>query len=136
LQRVRHRTRLLGALLRSTQLRLHVLASGDVTYRSRYQNPGPGFDRAQADLDRKLRAILAQPVQLQPQSHRSYVRITGKITCPVPGMLRAKARRHQDLYLLSGQLVMPIAEHLFALRIGVDDPPLPIHDQHGIGSGI
>ena len=57
-------------LEQAAELVLGRLALGDVADRGGDQRALLGLERAQADLDRELAAVLAQREQLEPGAHR------------------------------------------------------------------
>src|SRR5260370_1343625 len=50
----------------TAELALGSLTFGDVANRTRHERALFGFERAQADLDRKFRAVFAKAVELEP----------------------------------------------------------------------
>src|SRR5260221_13766452 len=79
-----HRFRQLDVLF--LQRLLEALALGDVADRARHQRALLSLERAQADLDRELAAVLASPVELEAPAHRTHARI-GEEAVAMPGRL-------------------------------------------------
>jgi len=97
--------------------------------------PFLGLQRAQADLDRELAAVLAQAVQLQPCPHGAGAWF-GKKIAPVVGVPGAEALGHQQLDGLPQQLVAAPAEQFDRLGVDKDDAPLAVDDDHGVRRGL
>ena len=75
---------------------LEVLPIGDVSDRAGDEHPLLGLERTQADLDRKLGAVLAPSVQFEARAHRPCVRIAG-VALAVSDMDISKPIRDEDL---------------------------------------
>ena len=97
--------------------------------------PPSVLQRAQADLDRELGAVLAQPEQLEPDAHRARARLT-EVAGAVPGMSPAKALRDEQLDPLADQLVSCVAEEPLRLGVDQDDAAVPVDDDHRVGRGL
>ena len=107
----------------------------NVAYGCRNQRTLFGFQRAETDLDGKLRSVFAAAVQLQPFTHRAHSRLVEE-TRAVFRMLAAEPVRHENLDLLFEELFARIPEELLHLGIDQHDLPLSIHDDHRIRSGF
>src|SRR5579863_5874467 len=83
--------------------RLGDLAVRDVPDGARHEDSVLGFERAQANFDRELPAILSQSVEVQPRAHRARARV-----CEIPRAVArvsfAKALRHEKLDPLTQKL--------------------------------
>src|SRR5438445_371064 len=104
----------------------------NVADRAGDQHPLFGFQRAQADLDRDLRAVLAESKELEACPHRPYARIREEPR-PMAVVAPAEPLGHEDLDRASKQLLTLVAEEPFGLRVHEDDLPLAIDDHDGIG---
>lgn len=89
------------------------------------------FDRAQANLNGKLRAVLAQPVEIQPCAHRANARRL-LVVLAVRRMQTAKPLRHENFNVLTEQFRPNVAEELFGLGIDEHDLAAMIRDDHRI----
>ena len=95
-------------------------ALGDVANGARNQHAFLGLERAEADLDGELGAILAQRVQFHAGPHGPHPRI-GEKTRAVPRMVVPEAFRHQHLNGLPQQLFPRVSKQLLHLRVDQDD---------------
>src|SRR4030095_1606754 len=97
------------------------------------QRPDPdpfiALGETQADLDRKLRAVLSSTGKVEALPHRTDAG-RGRIPCPVSDVDVTKALGKQDFDVLFEQLAPAVAEHLLDLDVGVHDPPVAIDDQY------
>ena len=118
----------LGALL---QLARDPLALGHVADRARHHQPALGLERAEADLDRKLGAVLAQSVEVMARTHRARLRIA-HVVLLVLAMMLAEAVRDQVGDGLADQLLALVAEEVLGLGIDERDVAVPIDDHHRV----
>ena len=103
----------------------------DVADRAGDQHAVLGFQRAQADLHRNLRAVLAESMELQPGTHRPYARIREE-PGPVATVRRPVPLGHEDLYRIAQQVHALVTEEPLGLRVHQHDPPLAIDDHDGV----
>src|SRR6266481_1404848 len=114
---------------------LHLLALRDVADGARYQPAVLGLDRAQADFDRKLRAVLPAAVELQARAHGANLRRCKK-TGAMLRMLLTESLGYQDLDPFTQELVPRVPEERLRLRVDELDAALAIHDDHRIRCGF
>ena len=93
------------------------------------------MERGEADLGRELAAVLAPAGEVQADTHRTRPRI-GDVAGAMPPGGVAHALGEQELDGLVQQLVAAVPEELLGLRVDEHDPPLTIHPDDGVGSGI
>ena len=117
------------------ELRLGPLPFGDVADGGGEQHAGVGRQRRQADVDRKLVARLAQPVELEPGAHRPGAGV-GAVVVAVGGVGRPEALGEEALRRLPEQLVAGEAEHPLGLGVDEGDPALAADDHDGIGGSL
>ena len=91
-----------------------------------------GLERRERDLDRKLRAVLPAPAQLQVAAHRPRLRI-GDVTVAVLDMALADALREQQLDLLAEQLAAVVLEERLGLAVDEHDRSGGIDYDHRVG---
>ena len=113
------------------QCLLRLFALGDVADGARYEHALFGLQRAQTDLHRKLEAVLAQSIQLQPGAHRAKPGL-GEVLRAVSGMLAAKPQRQQHFHRPLEQLRARVAEQPLGLRIDQHNVAFVIHDHFGV----
>src|SRR5207247_1728506 len=71
---IHHHHRIGCGLEEAAELVLGLPAVGDVADRARDERALLGLERAQADLDRELGAVLSRPIELQARSHGADLR--------------------------------------------------------------
>jgi hypothetical protein len=113
------------------ELRLHLLAVGDVADRGGDQRRLLGLHRREADLGRELAAVLAAAEELEPSRHRPRLRLA-EVPGPAPRVHGAELLRHQDLDRLAQQLVAPVAEQLLGLMVDEVDDAVGVDDDHRV----
>jgi hypothetical protein len=86
------------------KLPLEALPVGDVTYRNHRESPPGGLQRAEADLDGNLAAVLVPRSALEASPD-------------LPGGDTAHAVRDQDLHRLAHQFLAAVAEQPLALPV-------------------
>ena len=93
--------------------------------------PPFGFKWAEVNLNRELRAILAQCIKLKACPHRPHARIAEKLIAEIrmPG---PEALRNQHLNRLAQQLRSRVSKLPFYLRIDKDDLSFSIHNHYGV----
>ena len=72
-----------------------LLALCDVANRARYERSAVGFQRAEADLDRKLRPVLPQAEQFETDAHASRPRFAKEVAA-VPRVRSAEPLGHEQ----------------------------------------
>src|SRR5712664_323886 len=102
-----------------------LLAVGDIANCRGDKHSIFGFERAQADLDRKLGAVLSQAVKIQVRTHGSGARIRIEAR-PTTWVVVAESLRHQEFHPLSNQFVARVAEQFLSLSIDQLDPTVAI----------
>ena len=117
------------------ELALEALALGDIPDRRDHEQPVVGLDRAEADLDRQLAAVLAEHEQLTAAAHRPGRRVGGKRRA-LPHMGGAEPLRQQPFHRLADQLtrVVPEALRRPAGSRRQSDPVIDYH--HRVGRGV
>ena len=104
-------------------------AFGDVADGARHQRARFRLERAEADLDGELRAVLAQAPQLDRCSGR-----------PAPGdsegMGLAEALRHERVHVPADDLVAGAAEEPLRLSVDELDRSLVVRDHHRVRCGL
>src|SRR5208337_64226 len=105
--RIDQLSKLLFAL---ADLFLGTLSVRDIANGAGNQHAPLGFERAEADLDRKLPSILMQTVQFQPRSHWPGAKVGNKRGA-VSRMFPPKPLRHQHFDFLSQYFTPLIAKH-------------------------
>ena len=103
--------------------------------RARHQHALGGLQRTQADLDRKLGAILAPAEQLERRPHPTGGR-SAKVARDVARMRRALARRDQHLDRAADHLVTRVAEQRLDLTVDERDRAVLADDDHRVGGGL
>ena len=117
------------------QLLFETLARRDVADGARDHRLRAVLDRAEADLYRKLRTVLAHAEQLEIGAHRPHARILGELPAVLDVGIH-QATGDERLHGLTDQLLGPIAKELYGLRVHEHDAAVRIYHHHGIGSGL
>src|SRR5687767_5879581 len=99
---------------------LEAFALSDVADRARDERALLRLQRAQADFNRELRAILTQSKELEARSHGARVRLH-EIAGSMLRMRATKAQRHEQFHPLADQLLPSVAKELFRLCIDQED---------------
>ena len=107
-------------------------ALAHIADRRRDQEPFARLQRAQADLDRELAAIAAQPAQLQARAHGPDL-LVGGVAPAVPGVFAAEPLGHQDLDRAAEQFPAPVAEQRLGLGVDQPDRSGAVDDHHRVG---
>src|SRR5205807_6274637 len=107
-------------LYQGAELGLLAFASADVADDGGDQQAGGSGQRAQADLDRDLGAVLAAARQLQAAAHRPDAR-GGEVAVALAGVGVAEAFGDEDLDGLAEQLLAAVAEEDLGLVVDQDD---------------
>jgi hypothetical protein len=89
------------------------------------------LQRAEADFDRKLAAVLLARDELDPAGHRPRHRV-GEEALQVRRMPLAQAHGHQTFQRGAHQLVAIIAEELDGLLVDELDPTIRTHHDDGV----
>ena len=118
-------------LLGGGQLGQLRLAGADVADRAGDEHALVGLQRTEADLDRELAAVLAQPVELELATHRSRDGVAD-IALDVVAMLPAQPLGDQLGDVLADELLAAIAEHALGLRVDELDVTMAVDDHHGV----
>jgi hypothetical protein len=120
------------AIAREPFGRFGALALGDVADRARDEAALLGLERAQADLDRELAAVTAEPEELQARAHAARVG-RSRVPASVDLVLTAVARGDELLDRLPDELAARVAEERFGLRVDDRDAAALVHDDDGVG---
>ena len=91
--------------------------------------------RLEHDVDRKLRAILAQAIQVHGRAHLARPGM-GIVVFAMAGMAAAEARRNQVLNGLPEQLALGVTKQFRRARVGATDDALGVRDKNRIGRHI
>jgi hypothetical protein len=108
---------------------------GEVTDHGQGEVTGRGRHRAEAHLDRERGAVLAQPDQRCPITHRpgpGRPRVTG----PVAAVGRPQVGRDERLNWTAGQVGVPIAKHLRYPAVDQDQPAIAVGQRHPVGERV
>ena len=124
-----------GVVARTDQRLTRALRLGDVADGRGEQRVAIGLDRAQADLHRKLLAVVAHARQLVAGAHRAHAR-RGHVAAAVLGMRLAHLFGQQGFDLQSAQLALAIAEQAVGLGIGQHDLAVEVDYDHRVRRGI
>jgi hypothetical protein len=84
-------------------------AIGHIANRRHDEGLANVLDRAQADLDRKLRAVAPLSAEIKPQAHRAHAHVAEEVH-PVSDVLGPKTLRHQRFDALADDFVVRIPE--------------------------
>ena len=122
-------------LQETAKLRLGALSIRDVADRAGHKDAVVGLERTQADLDRKLGAVLATASQLQPRTHRPHAGIC-EVVDAVLRMATSKPFGDEDLHVLAEKLGTCVAEEPLGLRVDANDLALAVDDDDRIGCGF
>ena len=114
---------------------LQPLARGDVDDGRQHHRPLFGLDRIEADLDRKLAAILAQAIEIAPGAHRPGMRI-GQERPAQRRVVGAEPRGDQHLHMLAQHLGAVVAENLLGLRVDHFDQAAGVDHHDRIRRGL
>ena len=76
--------------------------------------------------------LLRRPVQLLALPHGPDAGV-GREAVAVGDVAGAEALGNQHFDRLADQFLAAIAEHPLRLRVDEDDPPGPVHEDHGVG---
>ncbi len=115
--------------------RLGQFSRADISNHARNQGPFVGLERPEADFDRKLGAVLAPTLELEPGAHLAHAR-RGPIPRAVRHVLGPSALREQGFDGLSLELLPFVAEELFGLRIDEHDLAAGVDDHDRVGRGL
>ena len=118
-----------------TYERLAALAFGGVADRAQHERSLVGLERADADLDGELGAILAATVQIEVATHRPSLRIPQTASL-VSAMAVPQPLGDQDPDALSDQLLAAVAEHPLSLCVGERDMAVRVDHHHRVGRGL
>jgi hypothetical protein len=121
--------------LDAADLILALLAVADVADRCRHQRSAGRAQWAQADLDRDLRAVVLQTVELQAGSHRPRARISNEARA-MSHVRSTVALGDQDLDRLTHERAARIAEDALDLQVGEHDASAIIDDHGRIRRGV
>ena len=114
---------------------LGVPAHADVADRRRDQDALGVLQRAQHDLDGKRAAVLPPRDQLDARAYLLRQRL-GRGSGAVRDQTLCEALGDDGLHLLADQLVPPVSELLFGLKVQQDDLPALVHDHHRVGGSL
>ena len=117
------------------QLRHRALALGDVADRRRHEQALVGLERAEADLDRELAAVLVAAEELQARAHGAGRRVA-QIALHVMAVMAAEASRDQLGDAEADDLLALIAEQPLGLRVDERDVTVPVDDHHRVRRGL
>ncbi len=124
-----------GCLSGRTLPLFQATALGDITNGSQHMQRVIERERTQADVHRKLRAIFASTIQLQPLSHGTGAR-RGGITLTMESMGSMKAFRQEDFQLLPDEFGASVAKQPFHLAIHERDTSGRIDHDQRIGRDV
>jgi hypothetical protein len=111
------------------------LSRGDVDDRREDLEAIGGLDRQEADLHRQLGAILAAARQLEPDPHRSGVRVPQEAVT-VAAVLLANALGKEHLDGLAEELRPGVPEGGLGARADVGDAAFTVDPHDGVGRGL
>ena len=123
--------RLLQFPLASPQFFLQLAVGANVPDDAGDEDAFLGRQRAEADLDGKLLAVLPQAVQVQARSHRPNAGIRNE-SSTMSTVFAAIAFRHQNLDRLTEQLAPTVSEKSLGLAIDLDDLAILVGDDDRI----
>ncbi len=121
-----------GFLSRGNNFILHLLASSHVANDARHKLAAGRLHRAEADLHREFRVVLASCDQVEPGTHRAQ---TGVVTegGAILDVLLPQPLRQQHLDGLAEHLLPGIAEHALGLAVDDRDLAMVVNDNHRVG---
>ena len=108
------------ALLALAQGLLGALALGNVADHTEHEHALARLERAQHNVDRELRAVLAPAVEREPRAHGPHARLC-MIMLAMRSVRGPEALRRQEFHGLAQQLFPPVAEHAFGLAVDAHD---------------
>ncbi|MEO6835264.1 MAG: hypothetical protein ABI231_05085 [Candidatus Tumulicola sp.] len=117
------------------KLALERFSFADVSNRANHERSDTRAERAQADLDGKLGAILTTAVEIETRAHRANSWVARVIVAMFDVPL-AQAIRHEQFDLRTDQLVKPIAEQLLRVTVGEGDAPASPDDDRCVGNRL
>jgi hypothetical protein len=127
--------RTLGCHARVLELRLHGTAIRHIPDRGDGQQLSHADQRAEADLDGELRAVLAQGEQVEAHAHRPASHALG-VVATVRDVPVAEALGKQELDGLAGDLVRLMSEEQRNLVICENDVAGRVDNYHRVRCGI
>ncbi len=130
-ERALRAVRTIGLGARRTKCVEHRVAFAHVADRARHQQAPLRRERAQADLDRKLRAVAAPGAQTETRTHRPVAR-GFRVRAAVRRMGVANALGQQHLHVSSDHLRARIAEQSPGLHVRVDDRTVTVGRNDGV----
>src|SRR5258706_5181457 len=86
-----------------------LFALGNIHNRSEHKCTFMSVNRREADLHRKLSAILAESIEVTPYTHRAHLR-TGEEICAMPRMNCCISQWHKPVNTFADQFVPVITE--------------------------
>jgi hypothetical protein len=112
---------------------LRPLPIADVANGAHREHAVLGFQGAQADLHRKLAAILSEAEEREARPHRAGSRV-GEI--PGAGVTTPESLRYQDFKRLPKQLIAAVPEEPLGLRIHQHDAAQRVDDHDRVGDEL
>ena len=112
-----------------------LLALRDVANRARYERAAVGLQRAETDLDRKLRPVFPQAEQVETDAHAARPRFAKEVAA-VPRVRPAEPLGHEQFDPLADEFLTAVSEEPLRLRVDQDDAPVPVDDDHRVGRGL
>src|ERR1700691_5688175 len=106
------------SLFAMAQGRLRLLALGDVPHHC--QDGTAALDRAEHDVDGKLRSVFAEAIEFEAGPHGTHNRL-GHISTATLRMPCAKSLGDENFYDVSDQLALVVSEKPFCCRTGRRD---------------
>ena len=122
-------------LLSLQQLALGFLAPADVSDGGRYEDPFGALERTEHDLDRELRAVLAQAYELNAGPHL-LCHSVGRRSQIIGDQAFRETLGDDVRDWLRDKFVPLVPELPFGLEVQQDYVAGLIHNDHGIGSGF
>src|SRR6185437_926030 len=132
---IRQLARSFGGIACLDELRFDALAIRYVANHRSDERALLVLDRAQADLDSELRAVLASPEEFLARSDRSSPHAV-PVAPAIVGMMRSNALPHEEIDGLAHDLIVSISEQPCDLDTGIPDRPRRIDDQHRVRGRI
>jgi len=114
---------------------LGATAVGDVAHGADHELPPLGRQRAQRDLDRELRAVRAEPAQVEVGSHRACVGVR-PVAVAMPRVAPAQALGHERLDRLADEVGAGVSEEQLGLRVDEDYAAALVDDDHAVRGGF